>query len=105
MQEFRTACPEVATAAAHDEVEDFVIRTFLLMAGTITPEYEAFQVPEYEGKIPVVTCLFLWFAHNRNLEVHIWTINEPDEMQRFMEIGVDGIMTDRTDLMLDLLGR
>jgi glycerophosphoryl diester phosphodiesterase len=105
IQAFRAACPEVATAAAHDEVFDFVVRGFLLMGGTISPEYQALQVPEKEGNIPVVTPLFLWFAHQRNVEVHIWTINEPAEMQRFIDMGVDGIMTDRTDLLLEILGR
>jgi glycerophosphoryl diester phosphodiesterase len=105
MQEFRQACPEVATAASEGEVRDFVIRGFLLLAGTITPEYEAMQVPESRDGIPVVTKLFLWFAHKRNLQVHIWTINEPEEMERFINMGLDGIMTDRTDTLLEILGR
>jgi glycerophosphoryl diester phosphodiesterase len=105
IQEFRAACPEVATSASRPEVKDFVIRGFLLLGGTITPEYEALHVPEKDGDIPVVTRLFLLFAHNRNLEVHIWTINEPDDMQRFIDMGLDGIMTDRTDLLLEILGR
>lgn len=105
MQEFRQTCPEVATAASEDEVREFVIRGFLLMAGTITPEYQAMQVPETRDGIPVVTRLFVWFAHNRNVQVHIWTINEPDEMEKFIQMGLDGIMTDRTDLLLEILGR
>ena len=105
IQEFRAACPEVATAAARDEVFDFVVRGFLLMGGTISPEYQALQVPEKEGSIPVVTPLFLWFAHNRNIEVHIWTINQPEDMRRFIDMGLDGIMTDRTDLLIETLGR
>jgi len=105
IQEFREVCPEIATAASRGEVLDFVVRGFLLLGGTISPEYEALQVPESEGSIPVVTRLFLWFAHNRNLEVHIWTINEAEDMQRFIDMGVDGIMTDRTDTLNEVLGR
>ena len=105
MQEFRRYCPEVATSATREEVRQFVIRGFLLMGGTVSPEYEALHVPEEDGGIPIVTRLFLWFAHNRNLQVHIWTINEADEIQRFIDMGVDGIMTDRTDTMLEILGR
>ncbi|MEJ2511464.1 MAG: glycerophosphodiester phosphodiesterase [Anaerolineales bacterium] len=88
-----------------DEVRDFVIRGFLLMAGTITPQYQALQVPESRDGIPIVTRLFLWFAHNRNVQVHIWTINEAEDMQRFIDKGLDGIMTDRTDTLLEILGR
>jgi glycerophosphoryl diester phosphodiesterase len=105
LQEFRQTCPEVATAASEDEVRDFVIRGFLLMAGTITPQYQALQVPESRDGIPIVTRLFLWFAHNRNVQVHIWTINEAEDMQRFIDKGLDGIMTDRTDTLLEILGR
>lgn len=105
MLEFRAACPEVATAASSDEVRDFVVRGFLLMAGTISPDYVAMQVPENRDGIPVVTPLFLWFAEKRNVEVHIWTINEKEDMERFIEMGLDGIMTDRTDVLLDVLGR
>jgi glycerophosphoryl diester phosphodiesterase len=105
MQKFRRTCPEVATAASEDEVRDFVIRGFLLMAGTISPQYQALQVPETRDGIPVVTRLFVWFAHNRNLQVHIWTINEPEEMEKFINMGLDGIMTDRTDLLLEIEGR
>jgi glycerophosphoryl diester phosphodiesterase len=37
-------------------------------------------------------------AHARGLEVHVWTINEPTQMKRLLEMGVDGIVTDRCDL-------
>ena len=105
MQEFRSSCPEVATSATRAEVKQLVVRGFLLLGGTITPAYEALHVPEKDNDIPVVTPLFLWFAHNRNLQVHIWTINEADEIQRFIDMGLDGIMTDRTDTMQEILGR
>ena len=105
MHEFRSTCPEVATAAANDEAREFVIRGFMLMTGTISPEYVALQVPETRDDIPVTTRLFVWLAHRNNLQVHIWTINDPEDMRRFINMGVDGIMTDRTDLLLEILGR
>jgi len=105
MGEFRSSCPEVATSATRAEVKQFVVRSFLLLGGTVTPAYEALHVPEKDNGIPIVTPLFLWFAHNRNLQVHIWTINEVEEIQRFIDMGLDGIMTDRTDTMLEILGR
>jgi glycerophosphoryl diester phosphodiesterase len=42
-------------------------------------------------------------AHRGNLQVHVWTINDPDKMQRYIDMGVDGIMTDRPDLLLELI--
>ena len=103
MQEFRTACPAVATHASTGEVTRFVILNFLGLSGVLTPQYQAFGVPESEYGIPIVNRWFVWNAHRHNLDVQIWTINDPEEMQRFIDMGVDGIMTDRTDLMLELL--
>jgi glycerophosphoryl diester phosphodiesterase len=39
------------------------------------------------------------------MDVHVWTVNETDDMQRMIDLGVDGIITDRPDILLDLLGR
>ncbi len=105
MEEFREACPETATAASTNEVKDFVYRNFAILAGTISPKYQALQVPESRDGIPIVTKILLWAARLQNVEVHIWTINDPEDMQRFIDMGVDGIMTDRTDLLLEVLGR
>jgi glycerophosphoryl diester phosphodiesterase len=41
-------------------------------------------------------------AHRRGLEVHVWTINDPDQMRRLWQMGVDGIVTDRTDLAVEV---
>jgi glycerophosphoryl diester phosphodiesterase len=103
--EFRAACPEVATAASSGEVRSYVITSFLRASSLLKPQFEAFQVPEESGGIPVVIPYFVNSAHNQNLQVHIWTINETDEMERFVEMGVDGVMTDRPDLLLELLER
>jgi glycerophosphoryl diester phosphodiesterase len=61
------------------------------------------QVPPTQGPLPLVTERFLEAAHARDLPVHVWTIDEPDEMARLLDLGVDGIMTDRPDLLKDLL--
>ena len=44
-------------------------------------------------------------AQRRNIAVHVWTVDDPADMQRFIDMGVDGIITDRPDLLLELLGR
>ena len=105
IQEFREACPEVATAASSSEVRKFVYLNFVLMTGTISPEYFAMQVPESRDGIPIVTKLFIWAANRSNLQVQIWTINDKEDMERFIDMGVHAIMTDRTDILLELLGR
>jgi len=42
-------------------------------------------------------------AHERGLQVHVWTINDSGEIGRLLDLGVDGIMTDRTDVLKDVL--
>lgn len=105
IQNFRQECPEVATAPASDEVRSFVLFNFIFLSDILRPEYEVFQVPIESGGITVITEGFIRAAHSRNLEVQVWTINDPVEMQRLIDLNVDGIMTDRPDILLELLGR
>jgi glycerophosphoryl diester phosphodiesterase len=59
----------------------------------------AAQVPEAQSGIQVVDHRFLRTAHARGLQVHVWTINEPEHMHRLLDLGVDGIMTDHIDTL------
>lgn len=105
MAEFRGACPEVATAGSSSEVRNFVLLNFAFLSNLLSPAYQAFQVPERSSGIPVVIPSFVNAAHRRSLQVHVWTVNDPADMRRFTDMGVDGIMTDRPDLLLELLDR
>ncbi len=53
------------------------------------------QVPPRFGRVSVVTERFVAEAHRRGVVVHAWTIDDPAEMHRLLDLGVDGIMTDR----------
>lgn len=63
----------------------------------------ALQVPVRRGRIPVVTPALIRRAHRLGLQVHVWTINEAAEMNRLLDLGVDGIVTDRADLLKHVL--
>ncbi|WP_433338605.1 glycerophosphodiester phosphodiesterase [Spirillospora sp. CA-294931] len=52
------------------------------------------QVPYGLGPLPFVTESFIARAHDLGLKVHAWTVNDPAEMDRLLDIGIDGIMTD-----------
>ncbi len=103
VQEFRAACPEVATAAASGETRRYVILSMLFLVNPIAPPFQAFQVPLESGGITVVKTSFINTAHRQNIEIHPWTINDPLEMRRLIDLGVDGIMTDRPDLLMAIL--
>lgn len=63
----------------------------------------ALQVPARRGGIEVVTPGFVRRAHGLGLVVHVWTINDPAEMGRLLDLGVDGLVTDRGDLLKEIL--
>jgi glycerophosphoryl diester phosphodiesterase len=68
-------------------------------------DFEAFQVPHRHGPVPIVTRGFVRRAHAAGLQVHVWTIDDPAEMESLLDLGVDGLFTDRTDLLKEVLVR
>jgi glycerophosphoryl diester phosphodiesterase len=61
------------------------------------------QVPQRAGLVTVTTRRFVREAHRHGLQVHVWTVNSADEMTALLDLGVDGIITDRIDALRDLL--
>jgi glycerophosphoryl diester phosphodiesterase len=59
----------------------------------------ALQVPATFDDIIVVNERFVAVAHEQGVAVHVWTIDEPEEMERLVDLGVDGIMTDRPSVL------
>lgn len=68
-------------------------------------DVDALQVPERQGRVPIVTPRLIENAHRHGVEVHVWTVNDPADMQRLLDAGVDGLVTDRADLALPLAAR
>jgi glycerophosphoryl diester phosphodiesterase len=64
---------------------------------------DCLQVPVRHGRVPVVTRHSLKVAHAAGVQVHVWTVNDPAEMRRLLDLGVDGLITDRADLLKDVL--
>lgn len=71
--------------------------------GRRTPPGNCLQVPARTGRVTLVDRRFVRRAHRAGLPVHVWTIDEPDEMHRLLDLGVDGIMTDRPAVLRDVL--
>jgi len=103
LREFRRVCPEVATSAGAWEARAFLLLHHLRLTRAWTPPFEAIQLPPRSRGLRLLTPRLLSSARERNLEVHAWTINEPEEMRDLLDLGVDGLVTDYPDRMLEVL--
>jgi glycerophosphoryl diester phosphodiesterase len=107
LEEFRAACPEVATSASPAEVNALLATSAAnsdglhLLRGI--PSLQALQVPEHMLGRKVLTRELIESAHALDLQVHAWTINDEESMKRLIELGVDGIITDYPDRLMALL--
>ncbi len=93
----------VATGASRLEIAVFYLASALRLEGLLNPGYKALQVPVYYGGLTLVTRRFVEAAHACGVRVDAWTVNDPAEMHRLLDLGVDGIMTDRPSVLTAVL--
>ncbi|WP_051687144.1 glycerophosphodiester phosphodiesterase [Microbulbifer sp. HZ11] len=99
----RTDCPQVATGAGSDEVKIFAVASKLRAFRLLSPRYQALHIPtEYDG-IALVDRSSLRQVQDHGVRVDVWTVNDEAEMRRLIELGVDGIMTDRPDRLFQVI--
>jgi glycerophosphoryl diester phosphodiesterase len=101
--DFRQVCSKVATSAGRREVTLFFLMNLIFLGAAYAPACHALQIPEYSSGLHVLTKRFLQSAHSRNLKVHVWTVNQVEDMKRLLALGVDGIITDYPDQLISLL--
>jgi glycerophosphoryl diester phosphodiesterase len=93
--EIHTSYPSGATASFWQAVHDGEV--------PLPSRHVALQVPATFEDIVVVDERFVDVAHSQGVAVHVWTIDDPEEMERLVDIGVDGIMTDRPTVLDEVL--
>lgn len=94
----------VPTSAAPVEVASFVTCPAGRLARALTRGRVAvLQVPHRRRGLPIVTRTLVRTAHSAGAQVHVWTVDDPAEMVALLDLGVDGLITDRTDLLKDVL--
>jgi glycerophosphoryl diester phosphodiesterase len=94
----------ISTGASRQEIRDFYRMSRLRLEFLVRPPYDALQVPVEYGGREVVTPRFVKAAHNRGVRVDVWTIDEPEEMRRLLDLGADVIMTNRSEVLEGVLG-
>lgn len=104
LADFRERAPEVQTAAGPGEIRAFII-SFTLPLIRFKPKCCAFQVPEYDEKHHVCSAKFVEQAHKRGLSVCVYTIDKLDDLERFTEMNIDGVVTNYPERILKSLGR
>jgi glycerophosphoryl diester phosphodiesterase len=105
MDAFRAACPGVATSAYASEARWFYLQYQLGLWRFARPTVAALQVPQHAGGFDLTDAGFLAAARSRGLHVDFWTVNDAAEMRALIARGAAGIITDRPDLLLEVLDR
>ena len=93
-----------ATSAGERDILLFVLASLGRLTRLLPVAYDALQVPVRAGLLEVVTPRLLRHARAKNVAVHVWTIDDRHEMRRLLDLGVDGVMTDRPDLLVEVAG-
>ena len=70
-----------------------------------SPPVMALLIPDRIRDRTIATAALVEAARRRNVRVQVWNINDEERMRQLVRMGVDGIMTDRPDRLLELLGR
>ena len=94
----RTVAPDIATSASEPEARWTLYRSWTRIPPVGAKPYCAFQVPERAGRLRVVSPAFVRQVHAEHATVQVWVIDDPDDVKRLFDWGVDGVISDRPDL-------
>lgn len=96
----RAVCGGIPTNMGQGEVAEFIHWVQRGCPAGYRPPGAALQIPEEYGPVRLVTETTLKAAHGAGLEIHVWTVNRPEDMRRLLDLGVDGLMTDYPELLI-----
>lgn len=93
----------VATGSSRWELVGWWVLSLVRLTRLVDPEFQALQPPDTFHGVRIVSPAFIRAAHRQGLRVDVWTIDEEADMRRLLAWGVDGIMTDRPDVLARVL--
>ena len=94
--------PTLCTSMGPREVTKLRLGSWVRHVGKFQNVFAA-QVPINQGPLKIVDKSFIATAHKANIQVHVWTIDDPDEINSLLDLGVDGIMSDRPAVLKKIM--
>jgi len=105
LQYFRQICPQVPTSLGQSEVALLVVLSRLGLGHLFNSPGVSVQLPVVYAGVKILTPAVIEAAHQLNMRVDAWTVNDVGLMQKLIDDRVDGIITDRPDVLRSILPR
>lgn len=105
LRNFRQRCPEIPTSLGEEEALWMVVLSWLGLGHLYDSPGYSVQLPLEQNGIRVISQSLVETARELNLKLDVWTVNNVQEMTDLMGFGVDGIITDRPDLLDGVAGK
>jgi len=103
LQKVRKKFPDTCLSMGPKEILKLLLASFGLYNKTIYGD--CLQVPIYHYGMKLVTRRFVKYVQSIGLKIHVWTINDENTMRKLIDLGVDGIITDRPKLLKEVLSK
>lgn len=95
--------PEIVTSFDEPTATDFIIWNYAGFGLFKNYSSYGFQLPMEQYNVPLASKYLIYKIHKNNMFVHYWTINTKEEMIKCIKNGADGVITDRPDLLIEVL--
>jgi len=102
LQYFRRSCPSIPTSLGKSEITLLVLLERIKLGHLFNSPGYSIQVPIKYGSFAIFTPDLVELAHNLNMRVDVWTVNDPSEIETVTKLGANGIITDRPDIAMSL---
>lgn len=96
----RAEHPGIVTSASQEEARWMLHRSWVRWPWIKPRPYHAFQLPEFAGRMRVISRAFLRHVHREGHVVQVWVVNDAPDIRRLLDWGVDGIISDRPDIAI-----
>tara|TARA_Y100000768_G_scaffold102224_1_gene74687 strand:- start:3770 stop:4513 length:744 start_codon:yes stop_codon:yes gene_type:complete len=101
LKKVRELYPQICLSMGPNEVMKLLLASYGLYRKKVPGN--CLQIPIYQYGIKLVTKRFIQFIHSIGLKIHVWTINDEETMLKLIDLGVDGIITDRPKILKNII--